>query len=189
MDQRQRKTREALYAAFKELLAEKDYAKISVADIIERAGVGRTTFYAHFSTKDALLDDVCCTIFEHVFNTPEAPEPGHDYSQGPCDLHAEVAHLLHHIAENDMGVADLICGKSSDVVMARFQRHLYDLASAQIERGELAVELSGDLPRRFLAHHFAVSLIGAIHGWVMRGMQEEPDTVAGYFVRVMTAGA
>lgn len=186
MDRRQRKTREALYRAFKELLAEQDYAQISVADIIERADVGRTTFYAHYSTKDALLDDVCESIFEHVFNTPEAPETGHDFSHGPDDLHAEVSHLLHHIAENDMGVADLLRGRSSGVVIQRFQARLYDLAAQKVEDDPSFVRF-GDMPRSFLAHHFAVSLMGTIHWWVMRGMREDPEKVASYYVRVMGA--
>ncbi|MFR9119137.1 MAG: TetR/AcrR family transcriptional regulator [Merdibacter sp.] len=41
-------------AAFS-MLYRKSYSKITVQEIIDAADVGRTTFYAHFGTKDDLL--------------------------------------------------------------------------------------------------------------------------------------
>jgi AcrR family transcriptional regulator len=54
-DRRVRKTRQALRDALVELILEKGYAAVTVGDIADRADVGRTTFYAHFTDKDDLL--------------------------------------------------------------------------------------------------------------------------------------
>lgn len=55
MDRQIRKTREALYAAFVALIAEKGFERLTVSDIAAAADVGRTTFYAHFKTKKDLM--------------------------------------------------------------------------------------------------------------------------------------
>jgi AcrR family transcriptional regulator len=55
MDRRVRRTRQLLREALTELIVEKDYALITVRDILDRADVGRSTFYAHFRDKDDLL--------------------------------------------------------------------------------------------------------------------------------------
>ena len=52
MDRRKRKTREAIFSAFVTLLAKKDFSQITVGEIIEKADVGRATFYAHFLLLD-----------------------------------------------------------------------------------------------------------------------------------------
>lgn len=44
-----------MLTAFIELVLERGYAGIGIADIVERADIGRSTFYAHFSSKDELL--------------------------------------------------------------------------------------------------------------------------------------
>ena len=54
-DRRVRKTRKALRDALVELTLEKGYAAVTVGDIADRADVGRTTFYAHFTDKEDLL--------------------------------------------------------------------------------------------------------------------------------------
>ena len=54
-DRRVRRTRKALRDALVELILEKGYAAVTVGDIADRADVGRTTFYAHFTDKDDLL--------------------------------------------------------------------------------------------------------------------------------------
>jgi AcrR family transcriptional regulator len=54
-DRRVRRTRELLRRAFLSLLQEKGYDRITVQDILDRADVGRSTFYAHYRDKDDLL--------------------------------------------------------------------------------------------------------------------------------------
>lgn len=54
-DRRVRRTRGLLHQALIELMLERDYTRISVRDILDRADVGRSTFYAHYRDKDDLL--------------------------------------------------------------------------------------------------------------------------------------
>jgi AcrR family transcriptional regulator len=54
-DRRVRRTRELLRRAFLSLLQEKGYDRITVQDILDRADIGRSTFYAHYRDKDDLL--------------------------------------------------------------------------------------------------------------------------------------
>ena len=59
-----------MLAAMVQAVAEKGYARVAVADVIERAGVSRKTFYEQFANKedcflaayDATVDDLLATI-------------------------------------------------------------------------------------------------------------------------------
>src|SRR5580700_10060156 len=55
VDRQVRKTREAIVAAFNELVLERRYQDIRVANIIGLADIGRSTFYEHFRDKDDVL--------------------------------------------------------------------------------------------------------------------------------------
>jgi AcrR family transcriptional regulator len=54
-DRRVQRTQQLLRRALFELIQEKGFEALSVQDIIDRANVGRATFYAHFDNKDDLL--------------------------------------------------------------------------------------------------------------------------------------
>ncbi|MDP4092218.1 MAG: TetR/AcrR family transcriptional regulator [Bacillota bacterium] len=54
-DRRIMRTRNMLYDAFLDLMIEKGYESITVQDIIDRANIGRSTFYLHFTDKENLL--------------------------------------------------------------------------------------------------------------------------------------
>lgn len=54
-DRRTQKTKKLLAEALKELVIEKGYDAITIQDIIDRANVGRSTFYNHYESKEELL--------------------------------------------------------------------------------------------------------------------------------------
>ena len=54
-DRRVERTRGLLRGALASLIHEKPYERIVVKEILARANVGRSTFYAHFRDKDELL--------------------------------------------------------------------------------------------------------------------------------------
>jgi AcrR family transcriptional regulator len=54
-DRRVRRTRDLLRRALLSLVQEQGYDRITVQDILDRADVGRSTFYAHYRDKDDLL--------------------------------------------------------------------------------------------------------------------------------------
>lgn len=62
-DPRVIRTRQLLQNAFRSLTLEKDFKKITVRDITERASVNRATFYAHFTDKYEMLDSMISDSF------------------------------------------------------------------------------------------------------------------------------
>ena len=51
-DARARRTQRLLHEAMGQLLRQKEYEDIGVKEILDRAGVARSTFYAHYGNKD-----------------------------------------------------------------------------------------------------------------------------------------
>ncbi|AIQ47995.1 TetR family transcriptional regulator [Paenibacillus sp. FSL R7-0273] len=56
MDRRVRKSQEAIMEALISLMAEKEFEKITINEIAERADINRGTVYAHYTDKYHLLD-------------------------------------------------------------------------------------------------------------------------------------
>src|SRR5215472_642998 len=64
-DRRSKRTYHLVSSALVELLLEQPYETILVQDILDRAGIGRTTFYAHYFDKE----DVLATLTEQMLET------------------------------------------------------------------------------------------------------------------------
>lgn len=112
MDRRQQKTRQAILTAFSTLLRQKPFTHITVKEIIDLANVGRSTFYAHFETKDALLEALCEDIFTHVFSPALTRESDHDFSDAPADLRDQLTHMLYHLRDSADELRGLLTGES-----------------------------------------------------------------------------
>lgn len=175
MDRRQRKTRKAIFQAFSRLLSKKRYSSITVQDIIDEADVGRTTFYAHFQTKEDLLDQMCEDIFSHVFSGVREREATHDFSSQPDTLSNELTHLLYHLQERQNDIASLFAGESGDVFLKYFKMQL-----ARVFDGmkELFPE---SVPREYAESFYVTSFAEMVSIWVKKGFQETPETIVEYY--------
>ena len=136
MDRRQQKTRAAIFSAFSTLLTEKSYSRITVREIIDTANVGRTTFYAHFETKDDLLKALCEELFGHIIDSAMDCTHTHGlYSQGAAP-ESVFCHLLQHLQENDNNILGLLSGESRDIFLRYFKDSLNDLVRSRRESQE-----------------------------------------------------
>jgi len=179
MDRRQKKTRKAIFRAFSKLLEQKRYESITVQEIIDEADVGRSTFYAHFETKDELLRALCTDIFDHVFSEQLQPEQGHDYSAGDKSLEQELEHVLHHLKENRGNLKGLLTGESGGLFLRYFKEYLAELF------GRYQGEFRTAVPAAFLLHHLVGSFAETVNWWVAQNMQPAPETVAEYYIAVI----
>jgi AcrR family transcriptional regulator len=54
-DRRVRRTHQRLHKAFVSLILERGYDAVTIRDVVRHAGVGRSTFYAHFTDLEEVL--------------------------------------------------------------------------------------------------------------------------------------
>ena len=183
MDRRQKKTREAIFGAFTELLSKKHYSKITVGEIIERADVGRATFYAHFETKDFLLKELCGELFCHIFDATEAGGEKHRHIFA-CDAPASVIlHLLSHLQKNDNNILSLLACENNELFLRYFKESLAELIKKKPQI--LESEKARDLPKDFFLNYACATFVETIRWWVENGMRESPETLVAYFMTVL----
>ena len=67
MDARAVRSRDALRRAFLNLLKQRPLDQITIREIAGRAGVGYTTYFRHYPTKEMLLDDLATEQIDRLF--------------------------------------------------------------------------------------------------------------------------
>ena len=183
MDRRQKKTREGIFNAFTELLSKKHYNQITVGEIIEKADVGRATFYAHFATKDFLLKELCEELFCHIFDATEGGGEKHRHifnCQAPSSV---ILHLLQHLQKNDNKILDLLACENNELFLRYFKESL----SSLIKKNPCLFcdEKPADLPDEYWVHYLSVTFVETVRWWIDNGMQENAQTLADYFATVV----
>ena len=183
MDRRQKKTRDAIFRAFTSLLSEKNYNQISVQDIIDTADVGRTTFYAHFETKDYLLKDLCEELFGHIMDTAMGLPHGHYHCACGCETDSVFLHLLKHLRENDRNILELLSSQNNEIFLRYFKGNLTKLIITQYADKELLKK--SRLPEDYLVNHIASAFVETVDWWLSRKMKESPEEMSEYFLGVI----
>src|SRR6185369_7716923 len=163
-DARVRRTRDALGDALVALMQEKPFESITVQDVLDRAHVGRSTFYSHYSDKDDLLMSDADEFFELVSMNLSV--------QGDTsDRVFPVREFFSHIAEARQFIDALSSsGKlEANLELARghfargIERRLSEMprgrAIPEHERGAIAVAHAG-------------ALLSLMKFWVDRGMKQ-----------------
>ena len=179
MDRRQRKTREAIFASFTELLSKKDFGQITVSDIIERADIGRATFYSHFETKDFLLKELCEELFCHIFDSMNNEQSPHKHIFD-CDAPKSVfLHLFQHLQKNDNNILELLSCRNNDLFLRYFKTNLRRLVINQLPSFEK--RKSDKLPDSFWTNHILCTFVETAEWWIDNGMKESPETITEYF--------
>ena len=180
MDRRQRKTRESIFKEFIELLSEKDFANITVGEIIDGAEVGRATFYSHFETKDFLLKELCEELFDHIFESETGKESAHDHIFD-CEAPDSVfLHLFQHLQKNDNNILRLLSCRNNELFLRYFKMNLKQLVKSQLYLFE--ERRSKELPESFWIDHIAATFVETLRWWVLDGMKEDPETITRYFM-------
>ena len=182
MDRRQKKTRLSIFNAFIELLNEKHYNKITVGEIIDRANVGRATFYAHFETKDFLLRDICDELFCHIFDSDKGNDVMHEHIF-KCNAPDSVfLHLFQHIKKNDNNITALLASQNNELFLRYFKENMITL----IQKLDLIDHNNkNDLPYNFLVNHTASTFIETVRWWIENEMTESPETITTYFLSII----
>ena len=172
-DRRSQRTRQALGDALVELMMEKGYDAISIKDIIDRANVGRSTFYSHYADKDQLfvgqLDRLMNLLNRHV---PQAPAEENPFfpSLG----------LFQHIKEQWKLYRILAWGSGIDVLT----RHLQKLLSEKIEERVLASGKDYDVPIPVLANFLSGSFLSLVKWWLDNKMGYSPEQMDEMFQKL-----
>ncbi len=170
-DQRAARTRRALLEAFFTLAMERRYEDIQVNDIIRRAGVGRSTFYEHFSGKNALLVTSLNGPFGILANAVQ--ETG--------DVHKLTALLL-HFQENRALTRSILTGplrpRTLGVLTKLIQRRL-----TAHRRGRRALMV----PTHLAAVQLAEGLMAPISAWVSGDSNCPAEVLALALHRTSTA--
>ena len=180
MDRRQRKTRDAIFAAFIKLLGEKNYNQITVGEIIDGANVGRATFYAHFETKDYLLKELCEELFCHIF---DATEDGHEHHSHifECDAPSSVIlHLFQHLQKNDNNILELLSSENNELFLRYFKENLKHLILRQLHL--FYDKKPPALPLDCWVNHICATLVETLRWWIANGKKESPELLADYFL-------
>ncbi|HEV2816808.1 MAG TPA: hypothetical protein VGW40_06260 [Allosphingosinicella sp.] len=161
-DSRVRRTRAALIGAFDRLVLAGRPRRIRVADIVETAKVGRSTFYEHYKG----ADDIHLAALARPFAILA------DAAAGDGD-EARLTLLLAHFWENRRRARETFQGR----MQIKVTRLLAAMIEERLEGAALAI------PSRLAALQLAEAALAPLRGWVAAEAPCTPQALAGAICR------
>jgi len=169
LEERVRRSKEAILKVTSELLSETGFSGVSVDEVSRRSGVAKTTIYRHWPTRTALLLDACSQLGQK----PEVPNTG----SLKGDLTALALGIADHLqsARWPTVLPSIIDAAERDPEIAELHARLHAGRISPfreiIERGKE----KGELPKNFDGSRLIASILGPIfyRRWFSREKLDE----------------
>jgi hypothetical protein len=173
MDKREIKSTDAIYESFRVVLDKKDFKEITIQDILDDANVSRSTFYAHFCTKEDLVIKVCDSIFDHIFSNSLEKEKDHDFSNG-CVFNytAMIIHMFYHFRKEEDLINEIEKSSAKEIFNNRLKMRLHRLISSCVSTHLFLIK---DIPFELQVNQLSESFISLLLYWLSNGCKESPE--------------
>lgn len=180
-DERYSIAEEAIYDAFFLLLKEKELEKITVSDVIKKAGIVRSTFYNHYENIPALLLAAEDKTIHDIFSMMESFHPKNDIDM----CHSYFLAICNYTKKNPF-LANLLQTPRGDAFFEKaitmFHRYVTDVTQTTISApGER-------LAASYLIASAIGSTIGVLHKWTAEDFSTPAEEVADILARTFLSG-
>jgi AcrR family transcriptional regulator len=179
-DRRSNRTQQALRKALKELILEKHYDEITVQNIIDRADVGRATFYAHYRDKEDLFREdwerFLGFLIQHI-----------DFENIKKSSFVPIKELFQHLIDFHPLYRAIVKSRKSDQLFKIGQNHL-----AKGIENKLTLLLVNEqpalVPIPILANYLANEIFTLLTWWLDQNMPYTPERMDEIFHQLITPG-
>ena len=171
-DRRVRRTQKLLHRALISLVLERNYDSITIQEILDRADIGRSTFYAHFKGKDELL---ISGIHELRYTLDSAMQSG----RSPLKRHEAVVGfslaMFQHASEYREVYHALLNTQGWSIFRQRLEE-MFD----EIIRRECKAEIQrlkkpdSDVPVDLFVHYLTAAYFSVLTWWLGRRSRLTP---------------
>lgn len=176
-DRRVAKTIASLRLALIEMILEKHYDGITVQDIIDRANVGRSTFYTHFRDKEDLLIGDWKKFLDLLAH--------HIDLDAPDGKLAPVEGFMMHLKDYHAFYRALVKSGKTDRLFTLGIEHLSSKIEAKINASKLT---DLQVPPAVCSHYLALQIFGLLRWWLDNNMPYSPAEMDRMFRQLVTPG-
>ena len=180
-DERYSTVEDAIYDAFFVLLKEKELEKITVSDVVKKAGIVRSTFYNHYENVPALMEAAEDRTISDIFQMMESFRPKNDR-----DMCRSYFLAICNYTEKNPFVANLLKTPRGDAFFEKaitmFHKYVTELTSASPNRRQSKETFS------YLIAGVIGTTIGILHKWISEDFKESPDALADILAQIFITG-
>ena len=178
-DRRVQKTLELLREALVSLIAEKPYDSIVVKEILNRANVGRSTFYTHFRDKDDLLVSGIHNMLGPVPSPTRSPGKDQDqilwFSLPVFEHHYRHAHAW----------GDRIGARGRAILHEHLRRVLTDIIADVMKKDfRFGRQSARQIPPEIVSAYVASTFVLVLNWWLEKRMRLLPKEINDVFRRL-----
>ena len=180
-DERYHVADEAIHDAFLLILKEKELDKISVSDIIKRAGIVRSTFYNHYENIPALVTAIEDKTIDDIFSLMNTFHPKNNE-----DICKSYYLTICEYTMNNPLLANLLRNPKEDLFFEKavtmFHRYVRQVTQNTTPAHHSKEELS------YMIACTIGSTIGVLHKWSKDNFQVPPEIIADILTQAFTSG-
>lgn len=171
------KTIEGIKAAFEELICEKDYEKITVKELCDRARINKKTFYHYYETLDALLAEMQLEMSAGYIERVK------DYDL-PEDLDKVNREFFIFAEEQGLAFEKITCSGSYHSIRDEMVESVNDAGWSKSKKYQ---KLS-DYEKKLLMGFINNAVLTAYRLWVEDGKKQPMDEIIAVTNRIVLGG-